>query len=494
MADFAVRNIVKLFGGVRALRDVSMAFEAGAVHCLAGENGSGKSTLIKIMTGVERPDAGVIVVGGREFPALAPPSALAAGIQVIFQDFSLLPNLSVAENIALGTELAQGRRLVNPRRSVAIATASLDRVGVQIDPYAKVADIPVAAKQLVAIARAITQDVRLLFMDEPTTALTRREVQRLFSAVRQLTQEGVATVFVSHKVDEMAEIADRITILRNGEVVASGAMAEFPAGRVASAMTGRQIADHREVTPLTADAPIVLDVRGISRRGAFEDVSFQIRSGEVVGLTGLLGSGRTQIAEALFGLLPPQSGTVTIDGTAVSLRSPLRAVQAGIGYVPEDRLTEGLFLTQSIGRNVIAASLRRFTSRVGVLARSSIRAAIHAAIRDFAIKTPDPQNPANSLSGGNQQRVVLAKWLAQSPRVFVLNGPTVGVDIGSKMEILRIIRDQARTGMALLVISDDLPELVQVAHRVLVVRQGRIAKELRDDDVTAERLGQELAA
>lgn len=494
VTEYAVRNVVKAFGGVRALRGVSMSFTPGTVHCLAGENGSGKSTLIKIMTGVEQPDSGSLTIADREVASLQPPEAIAAGIQVIFQDFSLLPNLSVGENIALGTELARGRRLVSQRRSVAIATESLARIGVSLDPYAKVADIPVAAKQLVAIARAITQDVRLLFMDEPTTALTRREIQRLFDVVRQLTDQGVATVFVSHKVDEMEEIADLITILRNGEVVAEGTMADFPPARVSEAMTGVAVADHRDVTPVPPEAPVVLDVRGISRTGAFENVSFQIRRGEILGLTGLLGSGRTQVAEALFGLLPPQSGSVAIDGAAVSLRSPMRAARAGIGYVPEDRLTEGLFLTQSIGRNIVAASLRRLTSPLGVLSTSAVAAAVTSAVTNFAIRTPDPLNPANSLSGGNQQRVVLAKWLAQTPRVFVLNGPTVGVDIGSKAEILRIIRAGAESGMAILVISDDIPELIQVAHRVLVIRHGQIATEIADADLTTERLYAELAA
>jgi simple sugar transport system ATP-binding protein len=493
MTEYGVRNIVKNFGGVQALIDVSMNFRAGSVHCLAGENGSGKSTLIKIVSGVERPDAGAIVVGGREYSAFRPPEALAAGVQVIFQDFSLLPNLTVAENIALGPELASGKRFITQRKNLEIAMEAMNRIGVQLDPFAYVADIPVAAKQLVAIARAMNQDVELLFMDEPTTALTRREVRRLFQVVEQLKERGVATVFVSHKIDEIEEIADTISVLRNGRLVDEGPMKDFDRKRIATAMTGQEVAEHRDIVPVAPDAPVVLDVVGLSRKGAFTDVSFQVMAGEVLGITGLLGSGRSQIAESLFGLLPATGGQIVIDGSPVTITNPRQAVKAGIGYVPEDRLTEGLFLDQSIARNIIAASLRTF-ARFGLLKRSVMNDAIDSAVTNFRIKTPDPKNAVNSLSGGNQQRVVLAKWLAQNPKVFVLNGPTVGVDIGSKREIMDIIRDQARSGMAVIVISDDIPELVQIAHRILVVRQGQIAAEVAEHEISIERLYEELAA
>lgn len=493
MTEYGVRGIVKNFGGVQALIDLSLTFEAGSVHCLAGENGSGKSTLIKIMSGVERPDAGTIIVAGQEYSHFEPPEALAAGVQVIFQDFSLLPNLTVAENIALGTELASGKKFTTQRKNLEIAVTALKRIGVELDPFARVADIPVAAKQLVAIARAMNQDVKLLFMDEPTTALTRREVQRLFSVVEQLKERGVATVFVSHKMDEMQEIADSISVLRNGRLVDEGPMREFTNKRIATAMTGQEVAEHREVVHVDPNAPVVLSVEGLGRTGAFSDVSFEIKAGEILGITGLLGSGRTEIAEALFGLAPATEGRITIKGAPVAIKSPQQAIKAGIGYVPEDRLTEGLFLDQSIARNIIAASLRSF-ARFGLLKRKDMSAAIDSAVTNFRIKTPDPQNPVNSLSGGNQQRVVLSKWLAQNPQVFVLNGPTVGVDIGSKKEIMDIIRDQARSGMAIIVISDDIPELVQVANRILVVRQGRIATSVDDADISVERLYEELAA
>lgn len=493
MTEYGVRNIVKNFGGVQALIDLSVTFQAGSVHCLAGENGSGKSTLIKIISGVERPDAGTIIVGGKEYSHFQPPEALAAGVQVIFQDFSLLPNLTVAENIALGTELASGKKFVTQHRNLEIAVAAMSRIGVEIDPFALVSDIPVAAKQLVAIARAMNQDVKLLFMDEPTTALTRREVQRLFAVVEQLKERGVATVFVSHKMDEMQEIADTISILRNGRLVDEGPMADFDRRRIATAMTGQDVTDHREIIPLDPSAPVVLNVNGLGRTGAFSDITFDVQAGEILGITGLLGSGRTEIAEALFGLQPATEGQISINGVPVEIKNPQQALSAGIGYVPEDRLTEGLFLDQSIARNIIAASLRSF-SKFGLLNRSVMNSAIDAAVKNFRIKTPDPGNAVNSLSGGNQQRVVLSKWLAQNPQVFVLNGPTVGVDIGSKKEIMDIIRDQARTGMAIIVISDDIPELVQVAHRILVVRQGRIAASVDDTEISTERLYEELAA
>jgi simple sugar transport system ATP-binding protein len=494
-ARFACHGLTKSYGGALALDDVTMEFRAGEVHCLAGENGSGKSTLIKIMSGVVPPDSGIIELDGREYPSLLPREAVGAGVQVIFQDFSLLPNLTIAENIALATYASEGRRFPRPSVTRDIAQRALERIGIDLDLDLVVRDVPVSTKQLVAIARAINQDVRLLFMDEPTTTLTRKEVARLFSIVERLSDRGLATVFVSHKLDEVTEVAQHLTVLRNGRVVTEGPIGEYDRTSIAQAMTGQEVVEQRDPPPApSSDEEPILQVRGLGRQGIYEGIDLEIRRGEIVGLTGLLGSGRSDIAESLFGMLPPDAGTVTVNGREVDLRSPRKALQAGIGYVPADRLSQGLFLTQSIRRNSVAAALRSYVRRFGWLSPADTQAAADHWVEHLRIKVKDVADPVSSLSGGNQQRVVLTKWLATEPQVFILNAPTVGVDIGSKQELLRIISQQAEAGLAVLIVSDDIPELVHVAHRVVVVRNGRLAAELRDPDITVDRLYEELAA
>jgi len=491
---FGTDGISKAFGGAKALSDVSFRVSPGEVHCLAGENGSGKSTLIKIMSGVETPDSGFIILGDQKFTSLNPREAVAHGVQVIFQDFSLIPNLSVAENIALSTSLQEKRKLVNPKRDREIARAALERIGVQIDLDELVRNIPVSSKQLVAIARAMNQGVKLLFMDEATTALTKKEIDILFSVVKGLSEQGVATVFVSHKLDEVKVIADSITVIRNGVLVAEGSMDDFDRKSIAVAMTGLDL-DDIHLTPTVADdAPVVLEVENISSPGRFKNVSFDVKAGEVLGVTGLLGSGRSEIAEALFGMVKLSSGTVRVNGKEISLTGPRKAVEAGIGYVPQDRLTQGLFLSQSIRKNVMASGIERFLSRIGVVKKKTMWETITHWIENLRIKTQDPNNPVTSLSGGNQQRVVLAKWLLMSPSVLILNGPTVGVDIGSKREILEIIRERAEQGVAVIIVSDDIPEIVQIANRVIVIHNGETGAEMSGTNITEDKLYEELAA
>jgi len=491
---FGTEGISKAFGGAKALSNVSFQVSPGDIHCLAGENGSGKSTLIKIMSGVETPDSGTIILGDERLSSLTPRDAVAKGVQVIFQDFSLIPNLTVAENIALSTAVLEKKKLINPQKNREIAAKALELIGVDLDLDATVRSIPVSSKQLVAIARAMTQGVKLLFMDEATTALTRKEIDHLFGVVRNLRDQGVATVFVSHKLDEVQEIAESITILRNGEVTAEGPIENFDRKAIAEAMTGQEVSEVRLTPELPKSAATVLEVEGLTSSGRFKNVSFSVKAGEIVGITGLLGSGRSEIAEALFGMAPIESGTVSVKGKKVSLSGPRDAVEAGIGYVPQDRLSQGLFLNQSIRKNVMAAAIERFLGKGGFVKGKDISETVSNWMSDLKIKTDNPENAATSLSGGNQQRVVLAKWLAMTPSVLILNGPTVGVDIGSKKEILEIIRDKALEGMAVVIVSDDIPEIVQIAHRVMVVHQGKLGAELSEADISESRLYEELAA
>lgn len=491
-ANFSVERIVKSFGGARALSEVSMSVVSGEVHCLAGENGSGKSTLIKIMSGVHAPDSGVIRLADKEFSELSPREAVQEGVQVIFQDFSLLPNLSVAENIALPNRIVNQTRLVSKRETKRIATEALALIGVDIDIDTPVGEISIAQKQLIAIARATNLGAKLLFMDEPTTALTRKEINRLFTVVGQLKKRNVATVFVSHKIDEIQEICSTITVLRNGEVVAEGPMKKFSSKSISKAMTGQDVSTTRIAPKLKKSKKLVLEVKNLTSKHTFEDISLDVAPGEILGITGLLGSGRTELAEAIFGKYPVDSGEIFVEGKKIQLNSSPAALAAGIGYVPPDRLTQGLFLDQSILRNLVAVGIDSYRSGIGTLSPRRLSGAGEKWITDLRIKTKNPYNPVTSLSGGNQQRVVLAKWLAMNPHLMILNGPTVGVDVGSKREILEIIKDRATKGMSFLVVSDDIPELIQICHRVLVIKNGRISKEFGESQLKESTLYKEL--
>jgi simple sugar transport system ATP-binding protein len=492
-AEYGVENIVKSFGGAKALAGVSLSVKGGQVHCIAGENGSGKSTLIKIMSGVHAPDSGLIRLGDKTFNALSPREAVREGVQVIFQDFSLLPNLTVAENIALPTYISKNSHFLSKKESKEIAQTALELIGIDIDINAPVAEISIASKQLIAIARATNLGVKMLFMDEPTTALTRKEIKRLFEVIEQIKARGVATVFVSHKIDEIQEICNTISILRNGELVADGLMKDYKREAISEAMTGLNISESRIAPPLKPSSTKVIEVKKLSTKPTFSDVSFSIAPGEILGITGLLGSGRTELAEAIFGQYPVDSGEIIVEGKSVRLNSSSAAIKAGIGYVPPDRLTQGLFLDQSILRNLVAVGIDRHRGRGGILAKARLYEEGERWIKDLRIKTKNSQNPVTSLSGGNQQRVVLAKWLAMNPHLMILNGPTVGVDIGSKREILEIIRDRAQEGMAFLVVSDDIPELIQICHRVLVIKNGHVSKEFNESELDENVLYKELS-
>lgn len=489
-----VRDVAKTYGGVRALRGVSLSLVPGEVHCLAGENGSGKSTLIKIISGVEKPDAGSITIEGQVHQHLTPNDAIRSGIQVIYQDFSLFPNLTAAENIAMLSELAARRVLSSRSRIRAAAERVVHELGLRLDLDADVATLSVADRQLIAICRALVNDAKVLIMDEPTTALTHTEVQRLFGLVRTLQQRGVAIMFVSHKLDEVLQISQRVTVLRNGAVVESGAASDYSPRAIAKAMTGREVSDERLIGDLDPDAPVLLEVENLSRAGGFSDVSFALRRGEILGITGLLGSGRSEIAEAIFGIHPADSGTITVQGRVRTIRSIRDAVHAGIGYVPEDRLTQGLFLDVSIADNMVAASLDSYRTRAGLLDRRKVGESIADLFARLRIQAPNVGAVVRSLSGGNAQRVVLAKWLDRRPSILMLNGPTVGVDIGSKEEIIGILRKQAAAGTGVIVISDDIPELVTSCHRILIVHDGRIVAELTGDEIDAGEIQRRMAA
>jgi simple sugar transport system ATP-binding protein len=490
-----LNHISKSFAGVQALKDISLTLDQGKSYCLVGENGSGKSTLIKVIAGVHEPDAGEIVIRGKAYKRLHPIESIREGIQVIYQDLSLFPNLTVAENIAVNDQISQKRRWVSWREVKETAAAALQNIKVELDLGARVGDLPVADRQLIAIARALLQNAGMIIMDEPTTALTKREVKILCTIIHNLKKDGISVLFVSHKLDEVLEVADSIMILRNGEKVVDCEAGALDRSRMVEFMTGRSLESKAKAAcALPPGARVLLRVENLSCRRHFHDISFELRAGEVLGITGLLGSGRAGLALSLFGMLPADSGSVTIEGEPVRLNRVQDALAKGIAYVPEDRLTEGLFLTKSIGENIVVRIINSLVGKARLVDLKAARARIKEWAVRLRIQTPSTDLPASSLSGGNQQRVVLARWLASNPRVLILNGPTVGIDVGSKAEIHEIIRGLARGGMGILVISDDVPELLEVCHRVLLMRKGRITAGFQRQDLTEAQLATMLVS
>ncbi|WP_052351962.1 sugar ABC transporter ATP-binding protein [Deinococcus pimensis] len=491
-------DVTKTFGGVQALRGVSLDLHAGEVYHLLGENGSGKSTLIKIISGAQPPSGGTITVRGRTYRRLRALDALEAGIETVYQDLSLFPNLSVAENVALSSQLVRGggrlARPLDPAEVRRVASEALTRVGLPTSEDfldTAVDELPIAVRQLVAIARSTVIRASLVIMDEPTAALTQREVENLIGIVDRLRADGVSVLFVTHKLDEAYRIGGNLVVLRDGQKVAQGRLADHTKAEVAYLMTGQTL----DRTTYRAGSPqeeILLEVSGLTRRGAFSDVSFTLRRGEVLGVTGLLDSGRNELAHALSGVRPADAGKMRVGGRDARLRSPRDAIDLGVGYVPEDRLTEGLFLEKSIRENMIVSVLDRLLGRARTLSAERAERLAGDLVRDLRVATPNVELPVQSLSGGNQQRVLVARWLATRPRVLILHGPTMGVDVGSKDALYRLVQDLAQRGLGVLIVSDDLPELLMNCDRVLVMRHGRVAREFSVPGLDEATLTREL--
>jgi len=468
-----VKGLSKSYVGVQALDDVSLTIDKGEVHCLIGENGSGKSTLIKIIGGAILPDSGSVSIKGKEYPRLHAIDAIREGIQIIYQDLSLYPNLTVAENISLNQIVERGQRIIKQNAVRNIAEHALSQIEVEIDLEERVENLSMANKQLVAISRALTQQASLIIMDEPTSALTKSEIDHLFSVIHRLKKKDISTLFVSHKLSEVFQISETVTILKDGKKIGDYQTDELTTEKLAFIMTGKEIdvstfsynqEEHRKKP--------VLEVKNLSRKRQFTDISFKLYPGEIFGITGLLGSGRTELALSLFGLNRIDDGEILLEGRKIKPSSPRAAINLGISYLPEDRLTQGLFLTQAIARNIIITVLKRIKNAFGLISKEKRNKMVQKEVTELKIKTPDPEDSVTSLSGGNQQRVVLAKWLATNPKIFILDGPTIGVDIASKSNIHRIIRDCAQRGMGVIIISDEVPEVIQNCNRIMVMRRG----------------------
>ena len=481
-------DISKAFAGVQALKNVSLEIMPGEIHCLAGENGCGKSTLIKVISGVHSRDSGTLEFNGKAMDSFSPIDAIMAGIQVIYQDFAVFPNLTVMENLALNTELASKRKLVSKKRMRKIAEEAIAKIDFHVDLDALVGSLSVAEKQMVAISRALMFNAKLIIMDEPTTALTRKEVKALFSIVKKLKESGIAILFVGHKLDEVFEIAERFTIFRSGEMVATGNIADLDDQKFTYYMTGRKFTKDTFHAENVSKDP-VMELKDLTLDGYYHDINFKLHGGEILGITGLLDSGRTELALSMFGIKPATSGQILRNGKAVTIKKPQDAMREKIGFVPEDRLSEGLFLTQSIGDNIIISEIDKLKKKNHTFDLKARKEEVDQWVKELAIATPTPENNANTLSGGNQQRIVLAKWLACSPEVLILSGPTVGVDIGSKHDIHGILQKLAtESGMGVIIISDDLPEVLQNCSRVLILKDGQIVHEAPAEELTEQAI------
>ena len=481
-----LRGVTKRFGAVQALRGIDLALRGGRVHALVGENGAGKSTVVRILAGVHRPDLGQVLVDGRPTDLHNPADARDRGIAVIHQEPTLFPDLDVAENVFMGRHpRGRGGRVDWPRmyREVGELLGSL---GVRLNPRIPVQGLSVADQQLVEIAKALSLDARVLVMDEPTAALSAREVDELFAIVRRLRDRGVALLFVSHRLDEVFELADQVTVLRDGAHVVTAAVEELTTDQVVRHMVGRRLETLFPKAAAEIGGP-VLQVRGLGRAGAFEDVSFELRRGEVLGCAGLVGAGRTELARVLFGIDRPDRGSILVKGVEVDVGSPAAAMAHGIAYVPEDRHQQGLVLEFGIADNVVLPILGR-VCRLGILDRRRARTLARDYTERLGVRSTGLDQLAGALSGGNQQKVVLAKWLTTRPEILLLDEPTRGIDIGAKAEVHRIISSLAADGLAILLISSELPEVLAASDRVLVFHQGRLAGVFTRAEATEERL------
>src|SRR5919106_6107837 len=481
-----LKNISKSFSGVEVLHDVSFGLRSGEVHALLGENGAGKSTLVKVVTGVHQPDKGEIYLNDELVYFSDARESRQAGIAAIYQELTLFPDLDVAENIFVGRQPLTAGRRVDWQKLYAEAGKLLDSLGVKLDLKQKARALSIAEQQMVEIARAFSIHARILIMDEPTSSLTLNEVADLFRLVRRLRAEGAAIIFISHRLEELFEIADRVTVLRDGSYVGTRSMKDITRDDLIRMMVGRTISNLFPKQDVRA-GEVVLRLENLTRAGSFHDVSFELRRGEILGLAGLVGAGRTNVARALFGGEPATSGRIQVEGREVAITSPQQAIELGLAYVPEDRQLHGLIPTMPITPNISLPILHQY-ARVGWLQDRFERKAAYNAARQMEVRANNIWQLARELSGGNQQKVVLAKWLSTNPRILILDEPTRGIDVGTKAAVHDLMSKLAGEGLAILMISSELPEILGMSDRVIVMREGRVTGEFSRAEATQEKI------
>jgi len=482
-------GITKEFPGVHALDNASFELRRSEVHALVGENGAGKSTLMKILAGIYSPDAGTIRVGGREVTITNPREAQALGISIIHQELNLMPHLTVAQNIFIGREPRGRLPFVVDDPALNRMTAELfERLHLRLNPRTRVADLAVAQQQMVEIAKALSFNAEVLIMDEPTAALTDTEIDELFRVIRDLREHGVGIVHISHRLEELKQISDRVTVMRDGRYIATMPIVEAPIPTIINLMVGRAIYEEARAAPEAAAEEVVLEVRGLNRGRVVRDVSFSLRRGEILGVAGLVGAGRTEVARTIFGADPKESGEIYVHGRKVDIRSPADAVHVGIGYLSEDRKRYGLATGMDVETNLVLASLRKFLASFGRINTRRTRSIAESNVKRLSIKTPSIRQKVRNLSGGNQQKVVIGKWLTADTDIMIFDEPTRGIDVGAKSEIYHLLNELARQGKSIIMISSELPEILRMSHRIIVMCEGRITGELNGADATQEQV------
>jgi ribose transport system ATP-binding protein/rhamnose transport system ATP-binding protein len=486
-ALLTIDAVSRTFPGVKALENVSFDIEAGRVHAIVGENGAGKSTLMQIIAGVQQPNGGRLLLDGQEIHLSGTREARKKGIGIVFQELNLAPNMTVAENICLGIEPPRGKVFLDRERQRSLARDALGRMSVDIDLDTRVGDLSIAQQQLIEICKALIHDPRLLILDEPTSSLSEAETAFLFKVMADLKAAGVTMLYISHRMPEIFSVCDAITILRDGHHVRTMALADTSPEEVVRLMVGRDLSNVGRSPAANPDQPVVLDVRGLTREPHYRDMSFRVRAGEIVGFAGLVGAGRSETMLGLFGSPPPEAGEVRIDGKVVTIDRAATAIAHGIALLPEDRKRQGLVLGLSVSNNLALAALGQ-NARHGLIDFPAERSLVGDYIARLRIKTPNAAAKVGNLSGGNQQKVVLAKWLATNPRVLIVDEPTRGVDVGSKAQIYAFLRELAAGGLAIIVVSSDLPEVIAISNRILVMRDGRLVGELAGADADEEKI------
>lgn len=467
-----MRGIDKAFGSNQVLKNAGFELRNGEIHALMGENGAGKSTLMKILTGVYSRDAGTVIVDGQEVVYKSPQEAEKAGIVFIYQELNVLFDLTVEENLFMGKEITKGFGVCDKKAMRLKAQAIMDKMGVQIPVDAVMSDLSVGQQQMVEICKALMMDAKVLIMDEPTAALTESETQVLFEVIESLKAKGVSIVYISHRMEEIFQLCDRITILRDGQYVGTENICDITMDGVVQMMIGREIGERFPQRDVTIGEEVIR-VENLTHNKMFRDVNFSVRAGEVLGVSGLMGAGRTEIMQAIFGNLPIESGKIYIEGKEVHIRNPKQAIEAGIGFITEDRKTEGLLLEKSIAENIELCNLEKVSNR-SILSRNKGAELVKKGIDEFRIRCFGPEHECSNLSGGNQQKVVLAKWIYTDPKILILDEPTRGVDIGAKKEIYNVINDMAARGVAVIMVSSELPEVLGMSDRIMVVHEGHV--------------------
>ncbi|MDN5786371.1 sugar ABC transporter ATP-binding protein [Pseudorhodobacter sp.] len=484
----SMQAIEKRFPGVHALKNVRFDLRAGEVHALMGENGAGKSTLMKILSGVYSRDSGTVEVDGKPVDFDGPRAAQDAGVGIIHQELSLMNDLTAAQNIFIGREPRKKFGRLDEAALNAQTAEIFAQMHLKIDPRTPIHQMTIAKQQMVEIAKALSYRSHILVMDEPTAALNDVEIADLFTIIRKLRSEGVGIIYISHKMDELKQIADRVTVMRDGETVGTVDAADTPISEIISMMVGRALGDGALALPDITQAEVALEVKGLNRGRAIKDVSFNVKKGEILGFAGLMGAGRTEVARAIFGADPRDSGTVRVHGREVEIKSPSDAVAAGIGYLSEDRKHFGLATSMDVRANIAMTNLRQFSSRLGVLDEGAMRKTAQDYIKQLGIRTPSDRQEVRLLSGGNQQKVVIAKWLLRNCDVLIFDEPTRGIDVGAKAEIYKLLVDLAEQGRAIIVISSELPEVLRLSHRIAVMCEGRLTGILDRTDATQESI------